>query len=81
LQKKCCVQQFKPSRDDQRKGVGQASARMRPATITSRIRSLLVINKLPIDSAEAHLSTFVVASSGTNVVGVAGAEVYGQVDL
>jgi N-acetylglutamate synthase-like GNAT family acetyltransferase len=45
------------------------------------IRSLLVINKLPIDSAEAHLSTFVVASSGTNVVGVAGAEVYGQVDL
>ncbi|KQW02923.1 hypothetical protein [Rhizobacter sp. Root1221] len=40
------------------------------------IKSLLLANQLPLDGAQAHLSTFVVAESGTEVVGVAGAEVY-----
>jgi len=45
------------------------------------IQSLLLANQLPLDGAEAHLSTFVVAASGAEVVGVAGAEVYGDAAL
>ena len=45
------------------------------------IQSLLVANKLPFDGAEAHLSHCVLTASGTEVVGVAGAEVYGELAL
>jgi N-acetylglutamate synthase-like GNAT family acetyltransferase len=45
------------------------------------IRSLLVAHKLPLEGAETHLSTFVIAASGAEVVGVAGAEVHGEVAL
>lgn len=45
------------------------------------IKSLLQVNQLPLDGAEAHLPTFVVAASGPEIVGVAGAEVYGDVAL
>jgi N-acetylglutamate synthase-like GNAT family acetyltransferase len=45
------------------------------------IQSLLLANKLPVDGAQAHLATFVVAASGPEVVGVAGAELYGDVAL
>ncbi|MBL0727304.1 arsenic resistance N-acetyltransferase ArsN2 [Piscinibacter sp. HJYY11] len=45
------------------------------------ISALLRANKLPLDGAEQHLQTFVVAHQGTEVIGVAGAEVYGDVAL
>ncbi|MED5618172.1 arsenic resistance N-acetyltransferase ArsN2 [Ideonella sp. BN130291] len=45
------------------------------------IQSLLTANHLPLEGAEEHLATFVVALSGNEVVGVAGAEVYGAVAL
>jgi len=45
------------------------------------IRALLQANALPLQGAEAHLPTFVVAASGAEVIGTAGAEVYGDVAL
>jgi len=45
------------------------------------VAALLRANALPLDGAEAHLATFVVATSGVEVVGVAGAEVHGDLAL
>jgi len=41
------------------------------------IASLLETNKLPLDGAQAHLAHYVVAVANGEVVGTAGAEVYG----
>lgn len=45
------------------------------------IEALLVANKLPTDGAQAHLNTYLLAISNGEVVGSAGAEVYGQIAL
>lgn len=45
------------------------------------IADLLDANKLPLDGAQAHLSTYVVAVRGKEIVGCAGAEIYGPVAL
>lgn len=45
------------------------------------IEALLLANKLPTDGAQAHLNTYLLAISNGEVVGSAGAEVYGQIAL
>jgi N-acetylglutamate synthase-like GNAT family acetyltransferase len=45
------------------------------------IQTLLQANALPLDGAREHLSTFVVATSGPDVVGCAGAELRADVAL
>jgi N-acetylglutamate synthase-like GNAT family acetyltransferase len=45
------------------------------------VEALLKANKLPLDGAREHLSTFVIAESGREVVGCAGAEPRGDVAL
>jgi N-acetylglutamate synthase-like GNAT family acetyltransferase len=45
------------------------------------IEALLNVNRLPLDGAREHLSTFLVAESGREVVGCAGAEPRGDVAL
>jgi N-acetylglutamate synthase-like GNAT family acetyltransferase len=45
------------------------------------VESLLVANRLPLDGAREHLSTFVLAQSGLEVVGCAGVEPRGEVAL
>jgi len=45
------------------------------------IEALLVANKLPIEGARTHLNTYLLAISNGEVVGSAGAEVYGQIAL
>jgi len=45
------------------------------------IEALLVANKLPTEGAQAHLNTYVLAISNGEVVGCAGAEVYGRIAL
>ncbi len=45
------------------------------------IEALLLANKLPTDGAQAHLNTYLLAISNGEVVGTAGAEVYGQIAL
>lgn len=45
------------------------------------IQALLNANRLPLDGARQHLSTFLVAESGREVVGCAGAEPRGDVAL
>ncbi|HEX6705824.1 MAG TPA: arsenic resistance N-acetyltransferase ArsN2, partial [Albitalea sp.] len=45
------------------------------------IASLLEANKLPLDGARDHLSTYVVAVAHGEVVGSAGVEIYGDVAL
>lgn len=45
------------------------------------IEALLVANKLPTEGAQAHLNTYLLAVSNGEVVGSAGAEVYGQIAL
>ena len=47
----------------------------------SAIEALLKANGLPLDGAREHLSTFVVAASGREIVGCAGAEPRGDVAL
>ena len=42
------------------------------------IQALLLTHALPTEGAEAHLATFVVGSCGSELVAVAGAEVYGD---
>jgi N-acetylglutamate synthase-like GNAT family acetyltransferase len=56
--------------------VRQAGAADWPA-----VTALLRANALPLAGAEAHLATFVVAMSGIELVGVAGAEVHGDLAL
>lgn len=45
------------------------------------VETLLVTNRLPLDGAREHLSTFVLAQSGAAVVGCAGVEPHGKVAL
>jgi N-acetylglutamate synthase-like GNAT family acetyltransferase len=45
------------------------------------IEALLVANKLPTEGAQAHLNTYLLAISNGEIVGSAGAEVYGQIAL
>jgi N-acetylglutamate synthase-like GNAT family acetyltransferase len=45
------------------------------------IEALLQANGLPLAGARAHLSTFVLAEAGAEVVGCAGAEAYGDIAL
>jgi N-acetylglutamate synthase-like GNAT family acetyltransferase len=47
----------------------------------SAISALLDANKLPLDGAQAHLSNYVIALANGEVVGTAGAEVYGDIAL
>ena len=56
---------------------------LRPATQADwpAIEALLLTNKLPLDGAQAHLDTYLLAVSNGEVVGCAGAEVYGQIAL
>ena len=45
------------------------------------VQALLLANKLPTEGAQAHLATYLLATQGDEVVGCAGAEVYGTVAL
>ncbi|HSW08009.1 arsenic resistance N-acetyltransferase ArsN2 [Aquabacterium sp.] len=45
------------------------------------VASLLEANKLPLDGAREHLSTYLLATRNGKVIGSAGAEVYGSVAL
>ena len=45
------------------------------------VRALLTANQLPLDGAQEHLPTFVIAESGREVVGCAGVEPHGDVAL
>jgi N-acetylglutamate synthase-like GNAT family acetyltransferase len=56
---------------------------LRPAMQTDwpAIEALLLANKLPLDGALAHLDNYLLAVSNGEVVGCAGAEVYGQIAL
>lgn len=56
---------------------------LRPAASADwpAIAALLEANKLPLDGAQTHLATYMVATLDGNVVATAGAEVYGDVAL
>lgn len=56
---------------------------LRPAASTDwpAIAALLEANELPLDGAQTHLATYLVATLDENVVATAGAEVYGDVAL
>ena len=56
---------------------------LRPATQADwhAIKALLLANKLPTDGAQAHLNTYLLAVANGEVIGSAGAEVYGQIAL
>lgn len=45
------------------------------------VQALLLANQLPTEGAQGHLSTYLLATQGGEVVGCAGAEVYGHVAL
>lgn len=51
------------------------------ATDWPSLSVLLQANQLPLDGARAHIDTFVVAVANGEVVGCAGAELYGDVAL
>jgi len=57
------------------------SLRQAGASDWPAVEALLLANKLPTDGAQAHLSTYLLATSHGEVVGCAGAEVYGPVAL
>ncbi|MDR7270512.1 N-acetylglutamate synthase-like GNAT family acetyltransferase [Pelomonas saccharophila] len=57
------------------------SLRQAGASDWPAVQALLLANKLPTEGAQAHLSTYLLAVSGGEVVGCAGAEVYGSVAL
>ena len=56
---------------------------LRPAAPSDwpAIEALLLANKLPLDGAQAHLDTYLLAVSNGEIVGSAGAEVYGHIAL
>ena len=60
-----------------------ASLTLRPAGAADwpAIQALLRAHDLPTEGAQAHLPTFLLATQGDEVVGCAGAEVYGTVAL
>ncbi|MDR7335858.1 MAG: arsenic resistance N-acetyltransferase ArsN2 [Roseateles sp.] len=57
------------------------SLRQAGASDWPAIEALLLANKLPTDGAQAHLTTYLLAVSNGEVVGCAGAEVYGTLAL
>lgn len=57
------------------------SLRQAGASDWPAIEALLLVNKLPTDGAQAHLPTYLLAVSNGEVVGCAGAEVYGTLAL
>ncbi len=56
---------------------------LRPATPSDwpAIAALLEVNKLPLDGARGHLATYLLATQGQEIIGCAGAEVYGDLAL
>ncbi|MES2990387.1 MAG: arsenic resistance N-acetyltransferase ArsN2 [Pseudomonadota bacterium] len=56
---------------------------LRPASQSDwpAIEALLLANKLPLEGAQAHLNTYLLAVSDGEIVGSAGAEVYGDIAL
>jgi N-acetylglutamate synthase-like GNAT family acetyltransferase len=60
-----------------------ANIALRPAAPSdwNAIAALLEANKLPLDGARDHLANYLLATHGSEVVGIAGAEVYGDVAL
>ncbi len=61
--------------------LNQVSLRQAGAADWPAVEALLLANKLPTEGAQAHLSTYVLAVSNGEIVGCAGAEVYGSVAL
>jgi len=61
--------------------LNNVSLRQAGAADWPAIAALLQAHQLPLDGAQAHLATFVLAAQGQEVVGVAGAEVHGDVAL
>lgn len=59
----------------------ELSLRYAKETDWPAVRPLLEANGLPTSGAESHIVTFIVATSEAVIVGVAGAEVYGDVAL
>lgn len=57
------------------------SLRQAGATDWPAVEALLQANKLPTDGAQAHLPTYLLATSNGEFIGCAGAEVYGTVAL
>jgi N-acetylglutamate synthase-like GNAT family acetyltransferase len=57
------------------------SLRQAGASDWAAIAGLLDANKLPLDGAQAHLANYVLAIANGEVVGCAGAEIYGDVAL
>ena len=60
-----------------------ANIMLRPAAQADwpAIEALLQANKLPLDGAKAHLDAYLLAISNREIVGCAGAEVYGHIAL
>jgi N-acetylglutamate synthase-like GNAT family acetyltransferase len=56
---------------------------LRPAAANDwpAVAALLEANKLPLDGAREHLSNYLLATDDDEIVGCAGAEVYGSVAL
>jgi len=57
------------------------SLRQAGASDWPAVEALLLTNKLPTEGAQTHLATYLLATSNGEVVGCAGAEVYGSVAL
>lgn len=57
------------------------SLRQAGASDWPAVEALLLANKLPTEGAQAHLPTYLLATSNGEVVGCAGAEIYGSVAL
>lgn len=56
---------------------------LRPAASSDwpAIAALLEANKLPLDGAQNHLATYLLATQGGEIIGCAGAELYGDLAL
>lgn len=61
--------------------LNQVSLRQAGASDWPAVETLLLANKLPTEGAQAHLSTYVLAASNGEIVGCAGAEIYGSAAL
>ncbi|MBT9456804.1 MAG: GNAT family N-acetyltransferase [Burkholderiaceae bacterium] len=61
--------------------LNQISLRQAGAADWPQISALLAAHKLPLDGAQAHLNHYVLALSGGELIGTAGAEVYGDIAL
>jgi N-acetylglutamate synthase-like GNAT family acetyltransferase len=61
--------------------LAHVSLRQAGAADWPAIAALLQAHQLPLDGAQAHLHTFLLAVKGVEVIGVAGAEVHGDIAL